>query len=339
MLRQLRRKRLYGKDGTVVELSLDDVEVVSGGRVVERFAELEAEVREGDEAMLGPLAELLSEIEELVPSGSSKLDRAMEAVRRERAAEADGSATYDEAAAETVELDAPEGDAADDGDVAVAAEPSIEEELAVGLDAPDEEPVEDEDHAADDEADPFTPRPEDDLALQAALEGAAKATAAGARRRRAIGSPRPSRRRNRRPRRPRSPSRASRPARPRASSPTTTSPRQAARSSASTSPAWSPARRARARAGTTRSSTACGSPRAASGRRGACSGSRSTRSARAATSAGSRRSPATSGRCATSTSSSRRARTTRRSSPRRTGRRSSRCSPSGAPSVTPRGSC
>ena len=139
VLRQLRRKRLYGRDGTVVELSLDDVEVVSGGRVVDRFAELEAEVREGDEAMLGPLAELLSEIEELVPSGSSKLDRAMEAVRRERAAEADGSATYDEAAAEAVELDAPDGETTDDGD-------------------------------------PFTPRPEDDLALQAALEGAAQTT-------------------------------------------------------------------------------------------------------------------------------------------------------------------
>jgi CHAD domain-containing protein len=177
VLRQLRRKRLYGKDGTVVELSLDDVEVVSGGRVVERFAELEAEVREGDEAMLGPLAELLSEIEELVPSGSSKLDRAMEAVRRERAAEADGSATYDEVATETVELDAPEGDASDDADVAVAAEPSIEEELAVGLDAPDEELVEDEDHAADEDGDPFTPRPEDELALQAALLGAAPTTA------------------------------------------------------------------------------------------------------------------------------------------------------------------
>ena len=109
VLRQLRRKRLYGKDGIVVELSLDDVEVVSGGRVVERFAELEAEVREGDEALLAPLAELLGGIEELVPSGSSKLDRAMEAVRRERAAEVDGSAAFDDAAVETVELDAPAG--------------------------------------------------------------------------------------------------------------------------------------------------------------------------------------------------------------------------------------
>jgi CHAD domain-containing protein len=197
VLRQLRRKRLYGRDGTVVELSLDDVEVVSGGRVVERFAELEAEVREGDEAVLGPLAELLAEIEELVPAGSSKLDRAMEAVRRERAAEADGSAAYDEAAAETVELDAVDeaaavteadadvvafsapGAAALEAGVEVVPEPSIEEELAVGLDAVDDD-VEVDDEPADEdvEGDPFAPRPEDDLALQAALEASAQAATA-----------------------------------------------------------------------------------------------------------------------------------------------------------------
>jgi CHAD domain-containing protein len=176
VLRQLRRKRLYGKDGTVVELSLDDVEVVSGGRVVERFAELEAEVREGDEALLGPLAELLGEIEELVPSGSSKLDRAMEAVRRERAADADGSAAYDDVAVEAVELDVPaEAPVEGDGVVDLVTQPTIEEELSVGLDASDEEPVEDDEHPEED-GDPFTPRPEDDLALQAALEGVAQTT-------------------------------------------------------------------------------------------------------------------------------------------------------------------
>ena len=192
VLRQLRRKRLYGLDGTVVELSLDDVEVVSGGRVVERFAELEAEIREGDEAVLGPLAELLGEIEELVPAGSSKLDRAMEAVRRERAADADGSARYDDAASEAVELDAPDGPVADaeaftgaDGDAALDAlaaleAASIEEELAVGLDAPDDEAASDREHHEEslpDDGDEFTPRPEDDLALQAALASAAQAAA------------------------------------------------------------------------------------------------------------------------------------------------------------------
>jgi inorganic triphosphatase YgiF len=79
-VRQVRRKRNYAANGTVVELSVDDVEVVMGDRVIERFAELEVELRQGDEAALEPLVDLLSEIEELVPAETSKLERAMEAV-------------------------------------------------------------------------------------------------------------------------------------------------------------------------------------------------------------------------------------------------------------------
>ncbi len=82
-VRQVRRKRDYAANGTIVELSVDDVEVVMGDRVIERFAELEVELRQGDEAALEPLVDLLSEIEELVPAETSKLERAMEAVRRE----------------------------------------------------------------------------------------------------------------------------------------------------------------------------------------------------------------------------------------------------------------
>ena len=82
-VRQVRRKRDYAADGTIVELSVDDVEVVMGDRVIERFAELEVELRQGDEAALEPLVDLLSEIEELVPADTSKLERAMAAVRRE----------------------------------------------------------------------------------------------------------------------------------------------------------------------------------------------------------------------------------------------------------------
>ena len=81
-IRQTRRKRLYGHGTAVVELSVDDADVVAGGRVLEHFAELEAELREGDEAELEPLADLLSEIEELVPAETSKLERALEAARR-----------------------------------------------------------------------------------------------------------------------------------------------------------------------------------------------------------------------------------------------------------------
>ena len=82
-IRQARRKRLYGRDGAVVEVSVDDVEVVAGERTVERFAELELELREGDEGALDPLADLLAEVEELVPAQTSKLERALEALRRD----------------------------------------------------------------------------------------------------------------------------------------------------------------------------------------------------------------------------------------------------------------
>ena len=85
LIRQTRRKRLYGRDGAVVEVSVDDVSVLAGGGVVERFAELELELREGEEAALEPLVDLLSEIEELVPAQTSKLERALAAVRRDDA--------------------------------------------------------------------------------------------------------------------------------------------------------------------------------------------------------------------------------------------------------------
>src|SRR3712207_9084154 len=55
---------------------------VSGGAVIERFGELEAEVRSGSEAAIEPLADLLADHEELVPAETSKLERALAAVRR-----------------------------------------------------------------------------------------------------------------------------------------------------------------------------------------------------------------------------------------------------------------
>jgi len=85
-IRQTRRKRLYGRDGAVVEVSVDDVSVLAGGNVVERFAELELELREGEEASLEPLVDLLKDIEELVPAQTSKLERALAAVHREEPA-------------------------------------------------------------------------------------------------------------------------------------------------------------------------------------------------------------------------------------------------------------
>jgi CHAD domain-containing protein len=83
LIHQVRRKRDYGRDDAVVEVSVDAVEVLSGGEVIERFAELELELRRGPEAALEPLAQLMMEIEELLPAETSKLERALDAVRRE----------------------------------------------------------------------------------------------------------------------------------------------------------------------------------------------------------------------------------------------------------------
>ena len=95
-LRQVRRKRNYARNGTVVEVSVDDVEVMVGVQVAERFAELELELRDGEEVDLEPLADMLGEIEELVAVDSSKFERALEVVRREprepEADDADGPA-------------------------------------------------------------------------------------------------------------------------------------------------------------------------------------------------------------------------------------------------------
>ncbi len=124
---QVRRKRDYAADGTIVELSVDDVEVVMGDRVIERFAELEVELRQGDEAALEPLVDLLSEIEELVPADTSKLERAMAAVRRE--------AEPDDGEADELEQDEP-----DDGRPGsrVAGIPVMD--LAIGAPAGEPEP-------------------------------------------------------------------------------------------------------------------------------------------------------------------------------------------------------
>jgi CHAD domain-containing protein len=104
-IRQARRRREYASDGTVVELSVDDVEVVVAERVVERFAELEVELRHGDETALEPLVDLLGEIEELVPADTSKLERALEAVRREAETLEDAAAAVEAMADAAADVD------------------------------------------------------------------------------------------------------------------------------------------------------------------------------------------------------------------------------------------
>ncbi len=59
-VRQLRRTRTLADEASEVELSLDEVAVVTGGRVVDRFLELELELRRGSATALDALATVLA---------------------------------------------------------------------------------------------------------------------------------------------------------------------------------------------------------------------------------------------------------------------------------------
>ncbi len=80
-IRQLRRKRVVRDGDTRVELSLDEVDVVSRSRVVDRFVELEAELVRGAEERLTSLADVFAADHALAPASGSKFEAAMEAVR------------------------------------------------------------------------------------------------------------------------------------------------------------------------------------------------------------------------------------------------------------------
>jgi len=80
-IRQLRRKRIVRDGDTRVELSLDEVDVVSRSRVVDRFVELEAELVKGAEERLATLAEVFAADPALAPASGSKLEAALAAVR------------------------------------------------------------------------------------------------------------------------------------------------------------------------------------------------------------------------------------------------------------------
>ena len=81
-IRQLRRARAFTGDALEVELSVDDVEVVAGGRMIDRFLELEVELKAGDEAGLVDLAVILGADAALEPVTTSKLERARAALAR-----------------------------------------------------------------------------------------------------------------------------------------------------------------------------------------------------------------------------------------------------------------
>jgi CHAD domain-containing protein/adenylate cyclase class IV len=79
-IRQLRRKRILERNGTSVELSLDEVDAVSRSRVVGRFVELEVELVRGDEAGLLEIDEALAKDKGLEPATTSKFQSALRAV-------------------------------------------------------------------------------------------------------------------------------------------------------------------------------------------------------------------------------------------------------------------
>jgi CHAD domain-containing protein len=79
-VRQRRRRRELRDGSTRVELSLDDVQVVLRGEIVDQFAELEIELLKGDEARLTALDEELRADSGLQPSRISKLESALAAI-------------------------------------------------------------------------------------------------------------------------------------------------------------------------------------------------------------------------------------------------------------------
>jgi inorganic triphosphatase YgiF len=78
-LRQRRLTQRVSRAGTVVELSLDTVEALDGGRVLASRHELEAELIEGDEWALEELADALGHLDGVGPSLGSKLAFALDA--------------------------------------------------------------------------------------------------------------------------------------------------------------------------------------------------------------------------------------------------------------------
>jgi len=79
-VRQLRRRRNLVNGDSTVELSVDDVDVVARGRVVDRFIEVELELIAGPPTALEPLALLLAGEQGLEPASGSKLETALSSV-------------------------------------------------------------------------------------------------------------------------------------------------------------------------------------------------------------------------------------------------------------------
>lgn len=79
-IRQLRRVRQLRAASTRVELSLDEVDVVARGRVVDRFVELEAELTKGERSALAALGAAIESESGLERARTSKLEAALAAL-------------------------------------------------------------------------------------------------------------------------------------------------------------------------------------------------------------------------------------------------------------------
>ena len=112
-VRQLRRRRRLKAADAAVELSLDEVDVVARGRVIDRFAELEVELTAGEEERLTELRAVFEAQGGLTPATSSKLETALAASSQSNGTN-DGRATGAPAAngGEPIDPNAPEERAA-----------------------------------------------------------------------------------------------------------------------------------------------------------------------------------------------------------------------------------
>jgi len=90
-IRQLRRRRELRDGTTRVEISLDEVDVLARSEVIDRFVDLEAELLKGDESRLAVLDEVFGAEPGLRPAERSKLEMALEALRRHHGNGPDGS--------------------------------------------------------------------------------------------------------------------------------------------------------------------------------------------------------------------------------------------------------
>lgn len=90
-IRQLRRMRQLRSPATRVELSLDEVDVVARGRIVDRFVELEAELTRGDEAELAALGAAIEAEPTLRRADTSKLESALAAIDGDVAGDGDAA--------------------------------------------------------------------------------------------------------------------------------------------------------------------------------------------------------------------------------------------------------